>query len=112
MNESILNEIKKMLGIDEQDTSFDTSVRIDINAAFSRLRQLGVGPPQGFKITGSSETWNEFLSEKEFTDDIKTYIYLKTKLLFDPPTLSVLLSSMKEQISELEWCMNSEKDTT
>ena len=94
---------RKLLGIGEFCDSFDTDVMIHINSAFATLQQLGVGPPGGFAITGNAEVWNDFLPESVKLESVKTYVYLKVKLVFDPPLTSSVLEAMKEQISEYEW---------
>ena len=101
--DSILTSIKKLLGVDEVCDHFDVDVMIHINSAFTILKQLGVGPPQGFMITGTSEVWSDFLPEGIQLESVKTYIYLKVKLVFDPPTSSSVLEAMKQQIQEYEW---------
>lgn len=107
MNESILDTIKKMLGIDSTYDAFDTDIIVNINSAFMTLYQLGVGPKEGFMITGSIETWDQYLdSESIEIDGVKNYIYLKTRLGFDPPTSSFVMESMKNTIAELEWRLN------
>lgn len=101
--ESILNSIKKLLGILDDYIEFDTDLIININSAFMILNQLGVGPREGFRITGPDETWGLFLDERQDLEAVKTYIYLKVKLMFDPPSTSFVLSSISEQINELEY---------
>lgn len=104
--DSILNTIKKLLGPDADYTHFDSEIIININAAFSRLCQLGVGPELPFKITDDSAVWSDFIDDG-FLEEVKQYIYLKVKLAFDPPTNSFLLESINKQIDRLEWLMNS-----
>ena len=104
--DSILNTIKKLLGPDADYTHFDSEIIININAAFSRLCQLGVGPELPFKITDDSAVWSDFIDDS-FLEEVKQYIYLKVKLTFDPPTNSFLLESINKQIDRLEWLMNS-----
>lgn len=101
--ESILTSIKKLLGIAEEYTHFDTDLIIHINSAFGVLNQLGVGPENGFTITGQYELWNEFLSNDATLELVKTYTYLKVKQMFDPPTSSAVAESVKRQIEEFEW---------
>lgn len=107
--ESILTSVKKMLGIAEDYTQFDPELIMFINMAFSVLTQLGVGPASGYLITSNSETWSDFLDSTKPLDTrlemVKTYIYMKVRLAFDPPTGSVL-DSFNRQISELEWRLN------
>lgn len=100
---SILTSIKKLLGLTEDDTSFDTDITIHINSAFMILNQLGVGPLQGFSISDKSATWEDYLGTDKNFESIKTYVYLKTRVVFDPPTSSTLLDALTRNISELEW---------
>lgn len=104
--DSILLTIKKKLGIDEYCDHFDTAVIVEINSALMVLTQLGVGPVDGFYITSNAETWSDFLSDNKKLEGVKTYIYLKTKLVFDPPQSSAVLESTKAMINELEWRLN------
>lgn len=106
MNESILNSIKKMLGIDADYDAFDTDVMININSVFMILQQLAVGPKEGFSITGPTETWADFLGERLDLQAVKSYMYLKVRMLFDPPTNSFTLDSMKNQATEFEYRLN------
>lgn len=111
MTESILTSIKKLLGITEDYTSFDTDIIIHINSVFTTLNQLGVGPTKRFKITGKETKWNAFASDEEFIDSVKTYIYLKVKIVFDPPLNSSVMEAYKQEIKELEWRLNVDGDT-
>lgn len=108
---SILIEIKKMLGLMADDETFDVDVIIHINSAFSRLNQLGVGPAERFRIQGSNETWDDFWGEKTHLMEVKDYIYLQTKLMFDPPTGGIL-GNYEAQITKLEWLLNAASDPT
>lgn len=103
MNESILNDIKKLLGLDTTYTVFDQDIIIHINSVFMILRQLGVGPEEGYKITGTSNVWSEFTNDDIFIESVKTYVYLKVRLIFDMPQNSSLVQAIQTQISELEW---------
>lgn len=103
--DSILDSIKKLLGIDESYDVFDVDIMIHINSALMSLTQIGVGPESGFFITSSEETWSDFIGSNINVEAVKTYIYLKVRLVFDPPAGS-LLDSIKEQIRELEWRLN------
>lgn len=108
---SILKDIKKLFGLQESDTSFDTDLIIDINSVFTILKQLGVGPEAGFKITGVEEIWEDFLLEGEQLELVKTYVYLRVKLMFDISTMtSPLIEVVKSQISEYEWRLNADSD--
>lgn len=103
VNSSILLSVKKMLGPSADYDVFDPELIIYINSVFGTLHQLGVGPEEKFVITGDSELWSDFLTEGEEIEEVKSYIYLRVRLLFDPPSSSFVLSSFKEQIKELEW---------
>lgn len=108
---SILTDTKKILGISEADTSFDLDVMTHINTAFSVLHQLGVGPEEGFMIESKSEEWDEFEVDDILTFNmVRTYIGLKVKMFFDPPSTSFLLDSMDKQIQQLESRLNTERE--
>lgn len=96
---SILDSIKQMVTGNVEDTSFDSELVIHINSALSIVNKLGVGP-DGFKITGKNETWSEFLLTREDLEIVKTNVYLRVRLIFDPPQNSFLVSAIKEQIEE------------
>lgn len=106
MTDSILETIRGMLGPDEDYEYFDSQIITHINAAFSRLCRLGVGPELPFKITGTDETWSDFI-DSGYQEEVKEYIFLKVKTVFDTSTInSSVLSAYKERIKELEWEMN------
>lgn len=105
--ESILKSIKKMLGPTEDYDYFDPDIMIHINSVLMILNQLGVGPKNGFFITGADETWADYLGDDIHKIElVKSYIYLKVKLIFDPPTTGVLHEAMERQIQEFEWRLN------
>ena len=104
--ESILTSIKKLLGITEEYTHFDSDIIMHINSVFMILNQLGVGPEKCFRITGSFEIWDDFILDEIDLESVKSYIYLKVKLLFDPPLSSSVSDSMNRMINEFEWRMN------
>lgn len=106
MSTSILLSIKKLLGIEESYEAFDVDIQIHINSAFSTLHQLGVGPVEGFYITGKEETWEDFIQEKANIEQVKSYVYIKVRLLFDPPSNSFALDSLANQAKEFEWRLN------
>lgn len=108
--ESILTSIKKLLGIAEEYTQFDTDIIIHINTVFMTLQQLGVGPEEGFSIMDSEAVWTDFMENSILLNSVKTYIYLKVKLLFDPPLSSSTIECFNKVISELEFRMNSKVD--
>lgn len=109
--ESILTSIKKLLGITEDYTHFDEDIIMHINSVFFTLKQLGVGPPEGFSISSKDEQWNDYLPDTNpLAKPIASYMYLKVRLLFDPPSSSALIDSMKRTIDEYEWRFNVEVD--
>lgn len=101
--ESILTSIKKLLGIAEEYTHFDTDIIMHINSVFSILTQIGVGPSEGFYITDSYAVWSDFLPEDARLESVKSYMYLKVKLLFDPPDRSAVMEATNRMINELEF---------
>lgn len=106
MENSILDSIKKLLGIGKEYDAFDPDIIIHINTAFNTLNQLGVGPEDSFTISDNKTQWNEYVSDTKTYEMVKTYIYLKVRLIFDPPLNSSILESMKQTINELEWRLN------
>lgn len=103
--DSILISIKKLLGIDEYCDHFDSDVIMHINSALVVLNQLGVGKP-GFMVTSNVETWSDLLGGSLELEFVKTYVFMKVKLIFDPPQSSAAIESMNRLISELEWRIN------
>lgn len=108
--ESILISIKKMLGITKEYDHFDNDIIMHINSVFMILNQLGVGPSSGFTITGEYETWDTFLPEGQNLEAVKSYMYMKVRLLFDPPSSSIVMECMNRMISELEWRLKVEAE--
>lgn len=104
--ESILTSIKKLLGIEEEYTQFDADIIMHINTVFLNLTQLGVGPSEGFLIEDDTAIWADFIGDSSQLQAVKTYMYLKVKLLFDPPLSSSVTESMNRMIAELEWRLN------
>lgn len=100
--ESILNSIKKMIGTPEEYTYFDVDLMIHINSVFSVLQQIGIGPAEGFSITGDSETWEDFLGDRKDLNMVKTYVFMRVKLIFDPPTSGAVMEAYKEFCKEFE----------
>lgn len=109
--DSILTSIKKMLGITEEYEHFDADLIMHINSVFMVLHQLGVGPSKGFRIIDSYSTWDEFITDEENLEAVKTYMHLKVKLLFDPPQSSSVMDCMKQMINELEWRINVQSES-
>ena len=103
MEESIFDSIKDMLGPDSSYDAFDNEILVHINMALSVLTQLGVGPAEGFVVTGSDETWNQFLGSDKDTQMAKTFVFMKVKMAFDPPANSFVMTSMEKSCEELGW---------
>lgn len=109
--ESILTSIKKLLGIEEEYTHFDPEIIMHINSVFTILKQLGVGPPEGFSIEDETSVWTDFLPDTHSIELVKSYMHKKVQLLFDPPTGSAHLQSVKDTASEFEWRINVEAES-
>ena len=103
MGENILSSIKTLLGIQETDFNFDDEIIMNINSVFMTLNQLGVGPTTVFKIVDESATWASFFGTRVDLESVKSYVYLKVRMLFDPPQNSFLVDAIERQISEFEW---------
>lgn len=110
MASNILDDTKKILGIDPAYTAFDLDVITHINAAFAVIDQLGVGPEGGFYITDTSQTWADIGTLAAQTNMIRTYIYLKVRILFDPPATSFMIDALTKQLSEYEWRLNVSRE--
>nr|DAF90679.1 MAG TPA: hypothetical protein [Siphoviridae sp. ctDS752] len=108
---SILTSIKLLLGITEDYEAFDQQIIAHINSVFMILTQLGVGPPDGFMITSKVDTWNEFISDEKKMQLVKSYMHLKVKMLFDPPSSSAVIDSTNRMINEFEWRLNSQAES-
>lgn len=105
MNDSILNTIKRMLGLTDEQTDFDTDIIIHINTVLNTLHQIGVfnSEDECFSIEGPSQKWSDFLTDISKFNMVKSFIYLKVRLLFDPPLNATVISCMEKQIAELEF---------
>ena len=112
LTESILDSVKKMLGIEASYKVFDPDIIMHINSAFFILQQLGVGPAEGFKIGDESDVWTDFMPASPNVESVKSYVYLRVKLLFDPPLNSSLIESISRQIAALEWRLNVEVENS
>ena len=104
---SILNETKQVLGLGADYTPFDQSIILHINSIFGILHQLGVGPEDQFFIIDDTATWASFIGDTNKINMVKTYMYLRVRLLFDPPTTSFAIKAMEEQIREFEYRLNT-----
>lgn len=110
MSQSILNSIKKVLGVAEDYTAFDVDILMHVNSVFSDLHQLGIGPDGGYAIEDTTTEWSDYLEGDLNLNSVKTYMYLRVRLLFDPPTTSYLLNAYKEQIQQFEWRLNVHRE--
>ena len=106
--ESILTSIKKLLGIDEEYEHFDIDIVMHINSTFMILNQLGVGPKKGYAIIDKEQTWTDFLGNREDLEAVKSYVYQKVRLIFDPPQMGYLVDAIKKSCEEFEWRINVE----
>ena len=109
--ESILTSIKKLLGISEEYTHFDADLIMHINSVFLILTQIGVGPSEGFSISDETAKWTDFIKDDIRLGAVKSFVYLKVKLLFDPPSSSSVIESTNKLIAELEWRLSVEAET-
>lgn len=112
METSILISTKKILGIAEDYTVWDLDIITHINSAFSTLTQLGVGPAVGYIITDETDEWGDFIGDDLQLNSVKTYIYLRVRLVFDPPATSYAITAMQDQIQQLEWRLNVHREET
>lgn len=110
MEHSILKSTKKILGIDPSYTAFDLDIITHINATFSTLHQLGFGPDLGFAIEDDSAVWTDFEPEPIWLNHIRTYVFLKVRVIFDPPNTSFVLAALERQITELEFRLSRERE--
>jgi hypothetical protein len=110
LDDSILDSIKKILGMPPDYDAFDTDLVIHINSVFGILAQLGVGPAGGFSISDNTTLWKAYLGDSKDLEMVKSYIALKVRLVFDPPTIGAVMDAMKEQIREYEWRLNVQVD--
>lgn len=111
MSESMLNTIKVMLNIENNCDAFDTEIVAYINSALFTLSQLGIGPEEGFSITGLDEVWSDYIPPTMNLTAVQTFIKLKVQLLFDPPSNSFVVDAINKQIDELAWrlCLEAEQ---
>lgn len=108
---SILNSVKKVLGLADDYTAFDDDVIMHINSALSTLTQLGIGPTTGYMIDDAGPAWANFIGDDNQLNMVKTYVCLKVRLVFDPPTTSYVLTAMQDQIRELEWRISERRES-
>ena len=101
--DSVLLSVKKMIGVPKDYDVFDMDIIMHINTVFDALNQMGVGPEEGFSISDDSTEWSEFMTYGKNSEMVKSYMYLKVRMLFDPPSNSNLSNVIGEQIKEYEW---------
>ena len=104
--ESILTSVKKLLGIQEEYTHFDDEIVMQINTALMSAAMIGIGPPEGYSIKDKTDSWEDFVGDRKDLEAIKTYIWHKVRLAFDPPQTGPLTEAINNQIKELEWRLN------
>ena len=111
MSDSVLSSTKQILGISPEDTSFDVNVIMSINTALTILMDLGLTEVEDQIVTSDKMTWDELLGGRTDIEYVKTYVYQKVKMIFDPPTSTAAIDAMQRSISELEWriCNNGRK---
>jgi len=110
MTASILDSVKKTLGIATEYEVFDTDIIMHINSTFSTLHQLGVGPAQPFSITDFTAIWTDFTGTNTAIESVKTYIWAKVKLAFDPPTTSFGIDALQKMCVEYEWRLKTQAE--
>lgn len=107
--ESILLSVKKALSLPEEIKDFDPEIIMYINGVLSYLTELGVGPSEGFRITGEEEEWTDLVVGNDH-NDVKTLVYLRVRMIFDPPTVTILEKAFTDQIRELEWRIHEKRE--
>jgi len=111
MEESILKTVKKLLGLDESYEVFDQDIYAWTNSVFAILQDVGIGPMGGFVLESPDQTWNDFLQgEDSLFQDVKAYIAIKVRLLFDPPSMSFRIKLLEDQAQEFLWRMEARRD--
>ena len=108
--DSILTSIKKMIGPSVDNTYFDSDIMTHINTVFMELQQLGAGPENGFFIEDKNAVWTDFMQSSTLLNSIKTFMYLKVKLIFDPPSSTAAIDSINRIIDKLEWHINDQAE--
>lgn len=111
-NTSILTDVKQVCGIEPEYTFYDLDLTMHINSAFATLHQLGIGPDEAFEITDATETWDDFIAGNTKFNSVRTYVALKVKSIFDPPSTSFVIAAMEKQLQELEWRLNVVREET
>lgn len=110
MEQSILKSTKKILGVAPEYTAFDLDILTHLNSALSTLTELGIGPAAGFMVEDDTAVWSDFLGTDLRFNSARTYVYLKVRLAFDPPSTSFAITAFEKQIQELEWRLNTTRE--
>lgn len=111
MDESILATVKKLLGLEADYTPFDQDIIVLINSVFMTLHQLGIGPDDGYSIDGYANKWEDFVTNPVHLRAVQEYVYMKVRMVFDPPGNSFVMDALKQQCQELEWRMNVQAES-
>lgn len=108
--DSILNTVKSIIGITPDYECFDDALIVHTNTVLAELTMMGVGDPKGFIIEDQYATWSDYTRDKSLLVMVKSYVPLKVKMLFDPPTSSPIENAINANLSELEWRINDYAD--
>lgn len=100
---SILDSTKKLLGFESEYTAYDVDITIFVNSAFSTLKDMGIGPETGFLIVDNSALWSDYISRQDLLGMVQHYVYLSTRLVFDPPTTSFGISAIEKMLEQFSW---------
>ena len=111
MEDSVLNTIKKLLGLDSEYTAFDTDVVVLINAALMILQQYGIVSKEGYAITDATDKWSDFIPSDKMLQGVKEYVYLRVKMVFDPPPNSFVMEAYDRMMNELEWRLKEQMES-
>lgn len=113
-DESMLDSIKKVLGLTPDYDVFDADILMHMNSTFSQLHQLGIGPEEGFYLETADTKWEAYFAgsvvDPKQLSNVKTYVYIKVRLIFDPPATSFAIKALQDQAVELEWRLNATVD--
>lgn len=110
MPDSILTGTKQSLGITEEVTNFDAELTMHINSVFADLNQLGIGPDNGYQMANKDDTWDELIGEDSRYNQVKSYVFMRVRMLFDPPSLGYLITAYEKMIKEAEWRINTARE--
>lgn len=110
MSESILTSTKSALGIAEDDTAFDSEITMHINSVLADVHQLGIGPDDGYEIADATETWADLLVDEKRYNGVASYVFLKVKMLFDPPSVGYVLTAYEKVLDKMEWRISNARE--